>query len=158
MRRADEFRSQTVSAALDGAGRVLQTRGLSPEGDEWRGFLVDQGSQVSEVSLRAGSCYVVIAAGSSSLAEMDLRLFASDGTEVAQDAQDAQDAEGGSGAAVAYCPPHAGTHYVVALATAGTGLFGVRRYAGPTGLDVRVDDLFRRPASRPREAPGSERP
>lgn len=148
-RRADEFRSDNVTEALDRAGTILQTRGLSPEGDPWRGFLVDQGSEVTEVSLSAGSCYVVVAAGSTSLRELDLRLFDGDGTEVAQDGQV------GPGTALRYCPPHSGTHYVAALATAGTGLFGVRRYQGPTGLEVRTDDLFR---SAGAEQPAPERP
>ncbi len=137
VRRADEFRSDRVDEALDAAGRVLQTRGFSPEGEPRRGFLVDQGSAVGEASLRGGSCYAVIAAGSASLRELDLRLFDGEGTEVAKDAHT------GPGAALRYCPPHGGTHYVAALATAGTGLYGLRRFAGPTGLDVRVDDLFR---------------
>lgn len=137
IRRADEFRSERVSEELLAAENLLLTRGFSPEGDEWRGFLVDQGSEVTETTLRAGSCYVVIAAGSGSLQELDVRLFDSDGAEVAQDAH------AGPRAALRYCPPHGGTHYVATLATAGAGLFGARRYAGPTGLDVRVDDLFR---------------
>jgi len=149
-RRADEFRSEGVAETLERAGTVLQTRGFSPDGDPWRGFLVDQGSQVTEVSLSTGSCYVVIAAGSTSLRELDLRLFDGDGTEVAQDAQT------GPGTALRYCPPHSGTHYVAALATAGTGLFGVRRFVGPTGLEVRTDDLFRAAGADEPSAP--ERP
>src|SRR5690606_3345318 len=113
VRRADEFRSDRVDQALEAAGRVLQTRGFSPEGDPWRGFLVDQGSQVSEASLRGGRCYTVIAAGSASLRELDLRLFDGEGTEVAKDAHT------GPGAALRYCPPHGGTHYLATLATAG---------------------------------------
>lgn len=136
VRRAEEFRSERVSAALDAAGTVLQTRGFSPDGEPWRGFLVDQGSQVSELFLQGDSCHVVVGGGSAALRELDLRLFDSEGTEVATDPTT------GPGAALRYYPPRGGTHYVAALATAGTGLFEVRRYAGPTGLAVRIDDLF----------------
>ena len=139
IRQADEFRSEQVRGRLEVAENLLKTRGFTPDGEEWRGFLVDQGSEVNEASLRGGSCYVVTATGSASLRELDIRLFDSDGTEVARDGQP------GPGAAVRYCPPHGGTHYVATLATAGTGLFGVRRYVGPAGLTVRVDDLFREP-------------
>ncbi len=86
--------------------------------------------------MHGGSCYLVVAAATDALRELDLRLFDSDGGEVAQDAQR------GPGAALLYCPPHSGTYYVAALATQGTGLFGVRRFVGPTGLDVRLDNLF----------------
>ena len=137
IRRAEEFRSEHVAGRLEVAENLLKTRGFTPEGEEWRGFLVDQGSEVTEASLRGGSCYVVIATGSSSLQELNVRVFDSDGTQVARDGQ------AGPNAALRYCPPHGGAHYVAALATAGTGLFGVRRYVGPAGLAVRVDDLFR---------------
>jgi hypothetical protein len=135
--RAAEFRSEQVRTVIEAAEQTIRTRGFASDGEEQRGFLVAQGSAVHEAPLRAGSCYVILGAGSEALRELDLRIFDSDGTEVAQDAQR------GAGAALFYCPPHAGTHYVAALATAGTGLYAVRRYAGPTGLEVRLDDLFR---------------
>lgn len=152
LRRADDFRSERVSRGLDTAENLLRTRGFAPEGEEWRGFLIDQGSEVTEASLRGGGCYVVVTAGSASLRELDLRLFDGDGSEVAHDAHT------GAGAALHYCPPHGGTRYVAALATAGTGLFGVRRYVGPSGLDVRIDDLFRAWAPAPREPRPPEEP
>ncbi len=145
-RPAAEFRSEHVRTILGAAEQTVQTRGFSGDGDEWRGFLVEQGSAADEAQLRADTCYVIVAAGSEALRELDLRLYDSDGTEVARDTQN------GPGAALHYCPPHAGTHYTAALATAGTGLFAVRRYAGPTGLDIRLDDLFREP---PAPAEGS---
>jgi hypothetical protein len=127
------------------------TRGFSTDGEEWRGFLVEQGSAADEASLRAGTCYVILGAGSEALRELDLRIYDSDGTEVARDA------DTGPGAAILYCPPHVGTYYRAALATSGTGLFAVRRYAGPTGLDVRLDDLFRGAPAAPEPA-GGDRP
>lgn len=149
IQQADEFRSEHVGEILQGAGTALQTRGLGPEGAPWRGFLVDQGSEVTEVSLATGNCYVIIGAGSASLQELDLRLFDGAGTKVAQDVHT------GPGAALRYCPPNSGTHYVAALATSGSGLFGVQRYVGPRGLEVRTDDLFRGPGAEP---PAPERP
>lgn len=154
-RVAAEFRSEHVRTILGAAEQTVQTRGFSSDGDEWRGFLVEQGSAADEAPLRADTCYVILGAGSEALRELDLRVFDSDGTEVARDGQN------GPGAALHYCPPHTGTHYTAALATAGTGLFAVRRYAGPTGLDVRLDDLFRDPASAPEgvaQPPSRERP
>jgi hypothetical protein len=149
LRPAAEFRSEHVRTILDAAEQTVQTRGFASDGDAWRGFLVEQGSEADEASMRAGTCYLILGAGSDALRELDLRVFDSDGTEVARDA------EQGAGAALLYCPPHAGTYYIAALATAGTGLFGVRRYQGPTGLDVRLDDLFRDPAQT---EPFGERP
>jgi len=149
---AAEFRSEHVRTVLDAAEQTVQTRGFSSDGEEWRGFLVEQGSAADEASLRAGTCYVILGAGSDALRELDLRVFDSDGTEVARDAQN------GPGAALLYCPPHAGTYYTAALATSGTGLFAVRRYAGPTGLDVRLDDLFREAPVAAPEPGGGERP
>jgi hypothetical protein len=154
-RPAAEFRSAHVRTILEAAEQTVQTRGFSSDGDEWRGFLVEQGSAADEAQLRADTCYVVVAAGSEALGELDLRVYDSDGTEVARDTQN------GPGAALHYCPPHAGTHYTAALATAGTGLFAVRRYAGPTGLDIRLDDLFREPVVTPEgtaPTPVRERP
>lgn len=144
-RHAAEFRSEQVRTVLDAAGQAIQTRGFASADDEWRGFLVEQGSAADEAALRGGTCYVFLGAGSDALRELDLRVFDSDGSEVSQDAQH------GPGAALQYCPPHAGTYYVAALATSGTGLFAVRRYQGPTGLDLRLDDLFR-------DGPGAEPP
>jgi hypothetical protein len=154
-RAAAEFRSEHVRTILGAAEQTVQTRGFSSDGEEWRGFLVEQGSAADEAQLRADTCYVIVAAGSDALRELDLRVYDSDGTEVARDTQN------GPGAALHYCPPHTGTHYTAALATAGTGLFAVRRYAGPTGLDVRLDDLFREPGVAPEgpaQSPPRERP
>jgi hypothetical protein len=147
-RRAEEFHSIEVEAVLEAVEHTVRTRGFSADGDEWRGFLVDQASAVSDAPMHGGSCYLVIGTATEALEELDLRLFDSDGSEVAQDSQR------GGGAALLYCPPHSGTYYVAALATEGSGLFGVRRFVGPTGLDVRLDDLFaERPPAVPVERP-----
>lgn len=137
-RRAADYRSDAVAATLDAAGRTVRTRGLEPDGDEWRGFVVDQATEVSEVSLRGGSCYVVLAAGSSALGELDLRVFDGEGDDVARDAL------AGGAAAVRFCPARTGTYYVALRSAAGSGLFAVRRFRGPAGLPMRLDDLFAR--------------
>lgn len=151
VKRAADFRSEGVDEALDAAGRVVRTRGFARDGEPWRGFLVHQDSEVNDASMRAGTCYVVAGAASSALRELDLRVFDSDGAEVAQDALT------GGRAALEYCPAQSGTYYVAARAVAGSGLFGVRRFQGPSGLDVRVDDLFRATETEP-QTPRPERP
>ncbi len=89
-----------------------------------------------EILLSAGSCYAVLAAGSSGLREIDLALYLADGTE------GARDATSGRTTALLYCPVHAGTYYVTLRASAGSGLYGVRVVHGPTGLDVTAADLL----------------
>lgn len=134
---AAEFRSSRVDLALADASQVVQTRGFTDRGDEWRGFLLEQAADVHELRMRSGTCYVVLAAGTSALRELDLRLFDSEGSDIAQD--DAR----GAAAALRFCPPQSGTYYVAARASAGTGLFGARTFRGPAGLEIRMDDLFR---------------
>jgi hypothetical protein len=141
--RAEEFRSGPVDAALDSATEVVRTRGFSQDGDDWRGFVVQRDTKVTELPMRAGSCYVVIAAGSDALRELGLRLFDTDGGEVARGVQ------AGSRNALHHCPPQSGTHYLGVRAATGNGLFAVRRFRGPTGLDVRLDDIFPPPAPPP---------
>jgi hypothetical protein len=141
---AAEFRSARVDAMLEAASRVARTRGFSSEGEqggpvwgEWRGFLVEQGSDVRPFAMHTGSCYVVVGVASSALRELDLRVFGADGTEVARDA------ESGSVAVVRLCPAQNGSYYVAARASAGSGLFAVRGFRGPTGLAFRVEAVLR---------------
>lgn len=133
---AADFRSAGVDAALDAAGQVLRTRGFARDGEAWRGFVVGQSAQVSDVAMSAGTCHVVVAAGSSALRELDVHVFDADGSNLAQDAST------GGRAVVRFCPSQSGTYYVAVRATAGSGLFGAVRYTGPTGLDIRLDDVF----------------
>jgi hypothetical protein len=146
--RADEFRSSRVQQAMEGADGVLRTRGFGLFGEEWRGFLVENDTTIHELQMRSGTCYVAVAAASEAVRELDLRVFDSDGGEVAQDT------ETGSLSALRYCPGQSGSYYLAARASAGSGLFAVRTFRGPTGLAVRLDDLFRNAA--PVE-PGSSR-
>jgi hypothetical protein len=142
-RRAADFRSESVDEALEQADRKVRTRGFGPQGKAERGFLVDRDSAVVDAAMRAGNCYIVLGASSSALRELDLRVYDADGAEVARDDQT------GGHAAVEFCPAQSGTYYVAARAAAGSGLYALRRYQGPTGLDVRIDDLFEEPVERP---------
>ncbi|HEY8431991.1 MAG TPA: hypothetical protein VIL20_26620 [Sandaracinaceae bacterium] len=135
--RAAEFRSRTVQQAMDSAATLVRTRGFAGIGEEWRGFLVDHASDVRELPMRSGTCYVLLGAGSSAMRELNLRVFDSDGAEIVQDATN------GPLAALHFCPSQSGTYYVAVHASAGSGLFEVRTFRGPTGLEVRIDDIFR---------------
>ena len=143
-RRAAEFRSDVVDAALEQGSELVRTRGFQELGEPWRGFLVDRGSDVDQVSLRSGSCYVVLGVASEAVRSLELALYDSDGAEVDRQvaARDAERAELGA-SALHYCPPRSGT-YFVAVRSVGSGLFAVRRFEGPTGLDVRLEGLLLR--------------
>ncbi len=143
--RAAEFRSSSVQQAIESASSLVRTRGFAVTGEDWRGFLVDHASDVRELPMRSGTCYVVIGAGSSAMRELNLRVFDSDGGEVVHD--------GASGprAALRFCPSQSGTYYVAAHAAAGSGVFEVRTFRGPTGLEIPMDDVFREVA--PAESP-----
>jgi hypothetical protein len=133
---------------MDAASELVRTRGFAASGPEWRGFLVEHGSDTREESMRPGTCSVVLGAASRSMRELDLRVFDSDGGEVAQDATS------GALAALRFCPSQSGTYYVAVHASAGSGLFEVRSFRGPTGLEIRIDDVFREvPPAEPREEP-----
>jgi hypothetical protein len=135
--RAAEFRSPGVQQAMDSASGLVRTRGFAVLGDDWRGFLVDHASDVREVSMQSGTCYVVLAAASTAVRELNLRVFDSDGGEVVHDGTT------GRLAALRFCPSQTGTYYVAVHASAGSGLFEVRTFRGPTGLEIRMDDVFR---------------
>jgi hypothetical protein len=140
---ASEYRSASVDEGLDRALRAAQTRGFSPDEDVFRGFVLEGSVEVHEVTLQAGSCYAVLAAGSTGLRELDVALYLADGTE------GTRDGASGRTAALLYCPVHAGTYYVTVRASAGSGLFGVRVAHGPTGLDVTAAELLpEAPAAR----------
>jgi len=138
---AAEYRSASVDEGLDVILRAVRTRGFTPDDAVFRGFVLEGSVEAREVSLTAGSCYVVLAAGSSGLRGIDLALYLSDGTEGAHG-----DTSGGR-AALVFCPVHAGAHYVTVRAREGSGLFGARVARGPTGLDVTAAELLPAPPS-----------
>lgn len=140
--RAAEFRSAAVTEAVSAAAEVVQTRGFAPTDGGHRGFLVEDTAEASEASMRSGSCYVALAAGSAALRELELAVYDADGVEVATDAHT------GPHAAVLFCPTQTGIYYLTLRASAGSGLYELRTFRGPTGLTIGVDDLFREPALR----------
>lgn len=135
--RADAFVSSQVAASLGQLERAATTRGFTRDGVEHRGFLVERGPLVHEASLRSGSCYVFVAAASQAVRELELTLYHGDGTEVGGD-----DANGRL-AVFHHCPAQSGVFYVGVQATAGNGLYGLRTFRGPNGLDVRAEDIVR---------------
>ncbi len=134
---AADFRSSRVSRAMDAASEIVRTRGFAAYGDQWRGFLVDHASDVRELAMRSGTCHVVLAGASAEVRELNLRVFDSEGSEVVHDATS------GPLAALRFCPHQSGTYYLAVQVSAGSGLFEVRAFRGPTGLDIRMDDVFR---------------
>ncbi len=139
-RRAAEYRSERVDVEMDRASEVVRTRGFTDQGVVWRGFLVDRGAATDQVSLRSGNCYVVLGVASSAVESLELSLFDSDGAAVARNTPGTP--------ALHYCPPGSGTFFV-AVRASGSGLFAVRRFEGPAGIDVRLDDLAPSPSERP---------
>lgn len=148
--RAAEFRSPRLDATLESAARVVRTRGFAAEGPVWRAFLVEQGSDVRSIGMRTGSCYVVLAVGSSAMRELDLRVFDADGAEVARET------EQGPVAALRFCPAQSGTYYAASRSAAGSGLYAASAFRGPTGLAFRVEDVLRAiaPAAPSERDPG----
>jgi len=146
--RAAELRSTRVRESIEGAARVLRTRGYSPAGEERRGFVVERASLVEELPMRTGSCYVAIGSGSAALSALELALHDSDGAAVAH-----EDGPTDARAALRFCPPHSGTYYLAARAVTGSGIVALRVFEGPSGLDVRVDDLFGAPEPAAGAAP-----
>jgi len=134
---AAAYRSPALERDVARAAAVVETRGYASVGSPWRGFLVQQAPATRPLRLQPGTCTVAIAASSEAVRELDLRVYDADGGEVGQDTLVGRDA------ALRFCPSQSGTYYLVARATAGNGLFVSRRFQGPAGLDVRIDDLFR---------------
>ena len=133
VRRAAEFRSDVVEVGLDADSELIRARGFADQSENaWRGFLVDGGAAVDQARFRSGNCYVVLAAASAGIQAMRLAVYDSDGAEVARSEDPRR--------ALRYCPPQTGTYFVAVRAT-GSGLFAVRRFEGPTGLDIVLDDL-----------------
>ncbi|MEM6958877.1 MAG: hypothetical protein AAF645_24560, partial [Myxococcota bacterium] len=127
------FVSGELEARLEEADGRLRARGLSEETFAWRGFLIDGDADARELELQRGACHAFVAAVSSGISEIDLVLHDSEGIERAR----------GSGT-LRLCANESGVHFL-SVRAAGSGLFSVRRYVGPTGLDVRLDDVLETP-------------
>lgn len=139
---ADEFRSERVAANLEQLSRAATTRGFVHESSEVRGFLVEGVHRVDGVSLRSGSCYLVVVTATPSVRELELVLFDGDGAEISRD--HAQ----GPHAVLEHCPTSSGTYFAALRATAGHGLFAEATFRGPTGLPVHASDLLEGLAAR----------
>lgn len=134
---ARSFASSRVAATLGQLSRATTTRGFEPDGTERRGFLVEHSPEVVEVAWRSGACYVVVASATEAVRELELQVFDAEGTPIARD-------EGrGPLAAMHVCPPQSGAFYVAVEASLGNGLYGVRSFRGPSGLEVRPADILR---------------
>lgn len=134
--RAVDFRSPRVEVTLEAASRLVRTRGFASERDPWRGFLLEQASEVHPMPMRTGNCYVVIGVGSTAMRELELRVFDTDGAEVARDG------EHGPIAALRFCPAQNGTYYVASRASAGSGIYAARDFRGPAGLAFPLEDVL----------------
>ena len=129
--RAEEFASDELEGRLDSASDQVTARGFTMVEDMWRGFLIDRGTSVHEVELRSGRCHVFVAVGSEAIESFDITVFDSDGSEAHQ-------SDGVN--AIRFCAPQSGVYFVT-LSPTGSGLFSVRLFSGPPGLDARLDDL-----------------
>lgn len=131
------YASARLDEQLSEAADALRTRGFTDDGSVVRSFVVEHAAHVTEAPLRTSSCYIVAAVGSSAMRALSLQIYDSDGLEVAS-------SDGVSPrVALRYCPAQSGTYYVSARAATGSGLVALRRFRGPTGIAVRVDDVFR---------------
>jgi hypothetical protein len=130
----------TVAAAIEG-------RGFARAGEPLRSFLVERNAMVRSIAFPSGRCQVFVALGSSALTEIELAVFESGGTEMAA-------ARGQTSEALRYCPTLPGVHYVAVQARAGDGLIVARRFEGPNGIEIELDDLFA--ADLPPEAEATE--
>ncbi|MBK8169217.1 MAG: hypothetical protein IPK60_02595 [Sandaracinaceae bacterium] len=139
------FSSQHLDDELARAAEAMRTRGFSDDGTAVRGFVVEHAAHVTEAPLRTSACYVVVATSSSALRALSLEIFDSEGLAVANSEAISPRV------ALRYCPAQSGTYYVSARAATGSGLFALRRFRGPTGIAVRLDDLFGAPVAAPSE-------
>ncbi len=125
------FFSEVLETDLQAVAQRVEARGFREvEAAAWRGFLVDRTTEVEELEMRANACHVFVAAGSEAIEAFEMRVFDSEGREVALNV----------GHALRFCPAQSGL-YFLGLRAQGSGLFSLRRFRGPTGLDLRLDDL-----------------
>ena len=131
------FVSLELDQRLDAAAAGARERGFTAQsGEPWRGFIVDGGTEVQELDLRSGRCHAFIVVGSSAIENLRMTLHDSEGVELLR-------ADGG----LQHCPSQSGV-YFLALRSTGSGLFAARRFEGPAGLDLRLEDLIE-PSVRP---------
>jgi hypothetical protein len=141
-RTPEPFRSDALEQGLDRVRARLETRGLAEEGEPFRGFLVQAETVVHEAPLDSGECAVLAARASSGVHGVELQLFDVEGTSVARVAAPAPHA------ALRYCAPQRGLYYVGVRSTEGHGLYELRRFRGPRGLELRLEGLFDEPPAQ----------
>ena len=134
--RADEYQSPFLAAELERITRDLSTRGFTRDGAENRGFLAAPSTVAREQALHAGGCYVAVIVGTKAIGELDARMFDINGAEVATSNLE------GPHATFDYCPSQSGTYYVTVRAKQGAGLYEMRLFHGPSGVESRSEDLF----------------
>jgi hypothetical protein len=131
----EELVSPVLEARMTSAAAEIEERGFARAGAPFRAFLVERNSMVQSVALPSGRCQVFVALGSTALQAIELGVFESGGTEVAS-------ARGTTSAALRYCPTLPGVHYVAIQARSGDGLIVARRFEGPNGIEIQLDELF----------------
>lgn len=145
------FRSEALESELDRVTRLMRTRGYEPvtswgassqddgvvttSAQSWRGFLAHNADEVQATRLKMGACEMFLVVGSSALRALDVRIYDSEGERVAE-------AGGAQQVALPYCPEHSGTYFVALGVADGAGLFSVRQFRGPTGIEVGPGELF----------------
>ncbi len=141
-----ELVSPALEAKMAMVAGAIEQRGFASAAEPARAFLVEQGALVEPTSLPTGRCQVFVALGSQALRELSLAVFDSGGTELASASSPSPSV------ALRFCPDLPGTHYVAVRALAGDGLVSERRFEGPSGIAIDLDDLFA-PPENAAEAP-----
>ncbi|MEM6960683.1 MAG: hypothetical protein AAF355_15925 [Myxococcota bacterium] len=141
--KSTDFYAASLDSRLRRAVDVLRTRGFDSDAPILRTFLVERDAHVHDATLSRGRCYVFAGVATDAVEQLSIRVFDSDGARAVE--------EHSLGAATAafFCPSDSGRYFVALTASRGNGLLAFRRLSGPTGLTLRVDDIF-----RPREQEG----
>lgn len=131
-----EMVSPRLEARLATAAAEAEERGFVPRGEVSRDFLVEKDSLVVSVTLPSERCQVVTAVASAGLRELSIGVYDSGGGEIASASKP------GAGLALRFCPDVPGMHYIAVRSVSGDGLVAVRRFEGPTGIDLDLEALF----------------
>jgi hypothetical protein len=132
----EEFVSPALEAQMAAVAAAIEQRGFASAGEPSRAFLVEGDALVDPTSLPTERCHVFVALGSQALREVSLGVFDSGGTELVTARGTAPTV------ALRYCPDLPGTHYVAIRALAGDGLVVARRFEGPSGIVIDLEDLL----------------
>ncbi|MDI7268418.1 MAG: hypothetical protein QME96_10525 [Myxococcota bacterium] len=122
--------------ALARAAERLASAGYSPAGPAGRDFLVKKQGSTWAVPVEAGRCYVLAAASSSELTDLDAYLFAAGGATVDQDRR--RD----NHPVIRHCPGDTGTMYLMFEVFEGAGVFYWAQFVGPAGSTIDLGAVF----------------